>query len=126
MCCQETKTLELPAEVIEALARYRKLLDDRGWDWGDEQIDVARWARFSQYGPLNDAFMATGDWAKAIRSVIGTYVPSGVAVETIELDGADGVFTVALDGRTLEVEGAIRTSVGAELRLSSPRCARWS
>jgi len=52
--------------------------------------------------------------------------PVGAAVETIELDGADGVFTVALDGRTLEVEGAIRTSVGAELRLSSPRCARWS
>jgi len=85
MCCQETKTLELPAEVIEALARYRKLLDDRGWDWGDEQIDVARWARFSQYGPLNDAFMATGDWAKAIRSVIGTYVPSGVVV--VHVDG---------------------------------------
>ena len=30
MCCQETKTLGLPAEVIEALAHYRQLLDERG------------------------------------------------------------------------------------------------
>ena len=38
MCCQETRMLGLPAEVIEALAHYRRLLDERGWDWGDEQI----------------------------------------------------------------------------------------
>ncbi len=35
-------------------------------------------------------------------------------------------FTVVLDDETLTVEGAIRTSAAAELRLSSPRCARWS
>jgi phage gp46-like protein len=35
MCCQETETLDLPAEVIETLAGYRRLLADRGWDWGD-------------------------------------------------------------------------------------------
>ena len=38
MCCQETKTLGLPAEVIEAFAHYRQLLDERAWDWGDEQL----------------------------------------------------------------------------------------
>ena len=48
MCCQETRTLDLPAEVIEALAHYRRLLDERGWDWGDEQLPgFFRWARFS-------------------------------------------------------------------------------
>ena len=53
MCCQETETLGLPAEVIEALAHYRRLLDERGWDWGDEQLpDFFRWARFSMLGPL--------------------------------------------------------------------------
>jgi hypothetical protein len=184
MCCQETRTLDLPAEVIEALARYRRLLDERGWDWGDEQLpDFFRWVRFSLLGPVFDAVAETGDWAKAIRSVIGDDVPPGIVVvridepgglhadvggaraaipgrtvaidvvidstvdeelivtvagreveiaplgagiETIDLDGADPVFTVALGDETLDAEGAIRASAAAELRLSSPRCARWS
>jgi hypothetical protein len=127
--------------------------------------------------------MATGDWAKAIRSVIGEHVPAGIVVvqvdenrslhantgparpaiarrtikidvvidsaaaadivmtaadrevhiaphgagvQTIELDGADGVFTVMLDGNTVDVEGAVRLCRAAELRLTSPCCARWS
>ena len=184
MCCQETRTLNLPAEVIEALAHYRKLRNERGWDWGDEQLpDFFRWARFSLLGPVFDAVADTGDWAKAVRSVIGRDVPAGIvvvrvdrggslradvgparpaipgrtvaidvivdsaadadlslivagrevrvnargaAIETIDLDGADLVFTVALGDETLKVEGAIRPSPTAELRLSSPRCARWS
>jgi len=32
MCCQDTNTLSLPAPVIETLAQYRRLLDERGWD----------------------------------------------------------------------------------------------
>jgi hypothetical protein len=81
MCCQETRALDLPAEVIEALAHYRRLLEERGWDWGDEQLpDFFRWARFSLLGPVFDAFAATGDWAKAIRSVIGEDVPPGIVV----------------------------------------------
>jgi len=80
MCCQETKTLGLPAEVIEALAHYRQLLDERGWDWGDEQLpNFFRWARFSLLGPVFEEFAATGDWAKAIRSVIGRDVPAGIS-----------------------------------------------
>ncbi len=39
---------------------------------------------------------------------------------------ADPIFTVVLGDETLSVEGAIRPSAAAELRLSSPRCARWS
>jgi hypothetical protein len=184
MCCQETRTLNLPAEVIEALARYRRLFAERGWDWGDEQLpEFFRWARFSLLGPLFDEFAATGDWAKAIRSVIGEEVPPGIvvvrvdeggglraevgpartaipgcmvpidvivdsavdadlyltvsgrevrvaprggAIETIDLEGADPVFTVVQGDQTLSVDGAIRPSAAAELRLSSPQCARWS
>src|SRR3712207_3452839 len=184
MCCQETRTLNLPPEVIEALARYRRLLDERGWDWGDEQLpDFFRWARFSMLGPLFEAVADTGDWAKAIRSVVGEDVPPGVvvvrvdegsslrayggparpalagrtvpidvvvdsasradlrltvagrdldvaprgaAIETIDLDGTDSGFTVGFGDETLRVEGAIHPSAEAELRLSSPRCSRWS
>jgi hypothetical protein len=184
MCCQETRTLNLPPEVIEALARYRQLLDERGWDWGDEQLpDFFRWARFSLLGPVFDAVADTGDWAKAIRSVLGDDVPPGIVVvwvdergvlhadvgaaraaipgqivaidvvidsavdgelsltvagreveiaplgaqiETIDLEVADPGFTVVNGDQTLRVDGAIRPSAAAELRLLSPRCARWS
>src|ERR1051326_952572 len=182
MCCHETETLGLPPDVIEALARHRGLLDERGWDWGDDRIDLFRWIRFSEFGSVLDAFAATQDWAKAVRSVVGDVVPAGVvvvrvgvgrlradlgpartaipgrpvridvvidsaldadlsltvagrevrvgphgaAVETIDLDGADPSFTVSLGSTTLHVDGAARTAPGAELRLSSPRCARWS
>jgi hypothetical protein len=88
MCCQETRMLGLPAEVIEAQAHYRRLLDQRGWDWGDEQLpDFFRWARFSLLGQVFDAFAATGDWAKAIRLVIGHDVPSGIVVVRVDEGG---------------------------------------
>jgi hypothetical protein len=178
MCCQDTTTLNLPPAVIEALAHYRRLLEERGWDWGDEQLpDFFRWARFSLLGPLFEAVDDTGDWARAIRLVIGGDVPPGIIVvriderrelradlgetrvaipghtvpvdvvidsavddelslsvagrevsvaplgagiETIDLDEADPVFHVALGDQVLRVEGAVRTSAVAELRLSSP------
>jgi hypothetical protein len=184
VCCQETRTLNLPPEVIEALARYRRLLGERGWDWGDEQLpDFFRWARFSLLGPVFEAVAETGDWGSAMLSVVGDEVPPGVvvirideervlraevgparpsvagrsvaidvvvdsaadaelrlilagrqvhvpprgaAIETIDLDGADPVFAVALGEDALSVENAIRPSPAAELRLLSPRCARWS
>jgi hypothetical protein len=170
--------------VIEAQVRYRRLLDERGWDWGDEQLpDFFRWARFSMLGPVFEAVADTGDWTKAIRSVIGDDVPPGIvvvrvdegaglsadvgrarsaiagrkvtidvvvdsaadaclhltvagrdvdvaprgaAIETIDLDGADPAFDVVLGDERVSVEGAIRPSPAAELRLSSPRCSRWS
>ena len=88
MCCQETKKLDLPAEVIEALARYRRLLGERGWDWGDEQLpDFFRWARFSLLGPVFEAVAATGDWAKAIRSVIGDDVRPGISPRACRRSG---------------------------------------
>ena len=183
MCCEAGETLGLPAAVIEALARYNRLLDERGWDWGDDRIEVFRWLRFAMFGPVLDAFAATGDWPKAVRSVIGDEIPSGVvvvrvgedrtiradpgparpaipgrpvridvvsdsaaaselflvvagrgmqlppngtAVETVDLDGADGALTISLDDQTIRVDGAVRSTAAAELRLTSPRCARWS
>jgi hypothetical protein len=183
VCCETTQTLELPAEAIEMLARYRRLLVERAADWGDDQIEFARWARFSLVGPVFAEFMATGDWAAALRSVIGRGIapgivvvrvdadrrlhadvgpartaitghpvrldvvvdstadtdlhvtvagrqvhvaPGGATVETIDLDGADPAFTVALDDQALTVAGAARTLPAAALRLTSPRCVRWS
>jgi hypothetical protein len=42
------------------------------------------WARFSRLGPVFGAFTATGDWAKAICSVIGHDVPAGIAVMHVD------------------------------------------
>jgi hypothetical protein len=184
MCCEEPAVLGLPAEVIAALAHYRRLRDERGWDWGDEELpEFFRWARFSLLEQVLEEAGESGDWATAVRSVIGDDVPAGamvvrvdesgglraqlgparsalvghltpvdvvvdsamdakltlavagsevqvpplgVAVETIDIDGCDPAFTVALGDESLRVEGAIRTSPAAELQVSSPRCARWS
>lgn len=49
----------------------RWLRDQRGWDWGDEQANFFRRPRFAS-GPMPDEFAVTGDWAKAIRSMIGS------------------------------------------------------
>jgi hypothetical protein len=183
MCCETTGALSLPAEAMEALARYRQLLDERGWDWGDDRIDFWRWERFVVLGPVIDEFLARGDWPDAIRSVIGDRVPAGVvvvrvdrdgraradlgpprtvisgrpasidvvvdsaseqelslsvagepvrvaprgaALATVQLESAAPAFTVELGDQRLVVEGAIGTSATALLRLSSPRCSRWS
>src|SRR5829696_550483 len=109
MCCQETKTLGLPAEVIEALAHYRRLLDERGWDWGDEQLpDFFRWARFSLLGPVFDEFVVTGDLAKAIRSVIGHDIPAGIVVVRVDEGGSlhvdIGPARPAIPGRTVPID----------------------
>jgi len=184
MCCDETEALDLPAEVVAALGHYRRLLDARGWDWGDEQLpDFFRLARFSLLGPVLDELGACGDLAAAVRSVIGDDLPPGLvvvrvdeasglradlgparaaiagrttgvdvvvdsaadgelaltvagrevrvpprgaAIDTVDVDGADPRFTVVLGDETLRVDAAVRTAAAAELRLSSPRCARWS
>ena len=122
MCCQETRMLGLPAEVIEAQAHYRRLLDQRGWDWGDEQLpDFFRWARFSLLGQVFDAFAATGDWAKAIRLVIGHDVPSGIVVVRVDEGGglhADvGPARPAIAGHTVAIDVVVDSSADAELSL---------
>lgn len=110
MCCESTETLDLPAEVIEAVAHYRLLAERHGWDWGEEQLpDLFRLARFTQRGPLFEALGETGgDWGKAVRSIVGDDVPSGMVVVT---DAADGTSTArcgparpALRGHTVPID----------------------
>src|SRR5919198_4534748 len=121
MCCEAGETLGLPAAVIEALARYNRLLDERGWDWGDDRIEVFRWLRFAEFGPILDAFAATGDWPKAVRSVVGDDLPPGVALVRIDQDGtprADvGPARTAIAGRAVDVDVVVDSATEADLAL---------
>src|SRR5829696_1451801 len=183
MCCEAPQALDLPAEVIEMIARYRGLQAERGWDWGDDRIDFFRWARFAALGPVLEAYGETGDWPAAVRLVLGAELPAGVvvvrvgpdrelsartgparlgvagrpvqldvvldsaapddvtltvagratplpargaAVVTLDLDGGAPALPVSLGDSEVRVDGAVRTVPAAELRLTSPRCARWS
>src|SRR6516165_3935868 len=89
MCCESSETFDLPGEVIETLAYYRRLLDDRGWDWAEEGIDFFRLLRFAQRSSLPELFMhsARDGWAKAVVAVIGKEVPAGVVVMRIDEGG---------------------------------------
>src|SRR5918998_1973866 len=122
VCCQETRMLNLPPEVIEALARYRKLRDERGWDWGDEGLpDFFRWARFSLLGPVFEAVAETGDWASAIRSVVGDEVPPGIVVVRIDeervLRAEVGSARPAIAGRSVAIDVVVDSAADAGLRL---------
>ena len=90
MCCGDAEVLDLPPAVIEMLARYRGLAAERGWDWGDDRIEMFRWARFAALGDVFAAYGDTGDWLRAVRDVVGTDPPSGVAVVRVR----DGGITV--------------------------------
>lgn len=122
VCCENTRTLGLPSEVIEVLARYRRLLAESGADWGDDRIEFSRWARFSLVGPAFDAFMTTGDWAEAIRSVIGPEVPVGIVVVRVDAGGrlrADlGPARVGIAGRTVRIDVVIDSAASVELTLT--------
>jgi hypothetical protein len=183
MCCEAPGVLDLPPEVIEMLARYRALQAERGWDWGDDRIEMFRWARFAVLGPVLEAYGATGSWPAAVRAGLGAELPAGVvvvrigadrrlsartgpprlgvaghpvqldvvldsaapaevtvtvagrrtpvpaggaAVVTLDLDGGGAALPVALGERRIDVGSAVRTVPAAQLRLTSPRCARWS
>src|SRR6185437_14504513 len=76
--------------VIEMLARYQGLQADRGWDWGDDRIEMFRWARFAALGDVFATYGETGDWAQAVRAVVGTEPPAGIAVVRVR----DGGVTV--------------------------------
>jgi hypothetical protein len=121
MCC-ETGALALPAEAIEALARYRRLLEERGWDWGDDRIDFWRWQRFATLGPVLEEFFASGDWPGAIRKVIGQEVPAGVAVLRVDRDGrarADlGPPRTVISGRPARIDVVVDSAWDDELSLS--------
>src|SRR5690242_10571874 len=90
MCCGDADVLNLPPAVIEMLARYRSLHAEARWDWGDDRVEMFRWARFAALGDVFAAYGATGDWAQAVRDVVGTDPPPGVAVVRVR-DGATTV-----------------------------------
>ena len=102
MCCGDAEVLDLPPAVIEMLARYRGLQAERGWDWGDDRIDMFRWARFAALGDVFAAYGDTGDWLRAVRDVVGTDPPSGIAVVRVR-------------------DGGITVHCGPPLALPSPR-----
>ncbi|HWM59117.1 MAG TPA: CehA/McbA family metallohydrolase [Pseudonocardia sp.] len=88
MCCAEEALLRLPAAVIEMLARYRRLRDEQGIGWGEDELpEFFRWARFSRLGPAFAEFAATGDWAGAVRTAVGERVPAGLVLIMVGGDG---------------------------------------
>jgi hypothetical protein len=145
MCCEHAQALDLPPAVIEMLARYRDLQRRHGWDWGEESLpDSFRWARFSLIGPVMDRVGEDGDWAGAIRSVIGEGpVPAGIVViegdrvrtgpprpliagHTVPIDVIRDGDIETVDVGAAPFHGAVRRYDSAELRLLAAECSRWS
>jgi hypothetical protein len=144
MCCDHGQVLDLPPAAIEMLAHYRRLSNEQPWAWGGELIPPPfRWSRFAKLGDLLERGTATGDWAGALREIIGDEVPAGIVVRR---DGEyrTGPPRLLIPGRTVQIDviteddletvdvgeapfhGAVRMCAPATLRLVSPSCARWS
>lgn len=121
MCCGSAQTFELPPEVIETIARYRRMLAERGPDWGDEQVEFSRWARFSLVGPVFAEYFAAGDLAQALRTVIGRGVPAGVVLVRVDADrrlhATHGPARTAIAGHPVRVDVVVDSAAGTDLRL---------
>jgi hypothetical protein len=120
MCCECVEILELPAEVIEMLAHYRRLQRERGWDWGAERLPALfRWARFSLLGPVIERAGPDGDFAGAVRSVVGTDVPAGIVMVRIDAGGGVSVDTgparPAIARRTVPVDVVVDSAADRDL-----------
>jgi hypothetical protein len=119
VCCDLTGTLDLPPEVIETLAAYRRMLALRPLDWGDEQIGFFQLMRFAQYGEVMDGFMSTGDVAKAVAATIADDVPAGIVGVSIDPDRTThahvGPPRMAIAGRTVRIDVVVSSAVDAEL-----------
>ena len=87
MCCGDAEVLDLPPAVIDMLARYRGPFGRAGWDWGDERVEMFRWARFSPLGDVFAAYGDTGDWPQAVRDVVGSDPPPGIVVVRVPKAG---------------------------------------
>src|SRR5437763_6262789 len=87
MCCGATDTFDLPAEVIEALARYEQLRTKRPFDWGDDRIEFFRWGQFLRLQSVFELFVESGDLVAAVRTALRQEVPAGVVF--VRVDGPD-------------------------------------
>jgi hypothetical protein len=145
MCCEHARALHLPPAVIEMLARYRDLQRRHGWDWGAERLpDYFRWARFALLGPVMERAGESGDWAAAVREVIGDgEVPAGIVIidgtrvrtgpprpliagHTVPIDVIREGEIETVDVGEAPFHGAVRRYEKAELRLVVAECSRWS
>ena len=106
MCCGETERLDLPPAVVEALAGYRRLLGERGFDWGDDRVDLFRMARFALLADVYLEYAATGDWAAAIRAQVAAGVPRGTVLVRAGAEPAVAVGPprLAVPGRPVPVD----------------------
>ncbi|GAA4782441.1 hypothetical protein GCM10023200_14860 [Actinomycetospora chlora] len=121
MCCQDDDVLDLPAAAIEALAHYRRLRDEHGWDWGGEDLpEFFRLARFSRLGDLTAALGATGgDWSRAVRLVAGEHPPAGLVVLDVDAAGTltprVGTPALAVPGRPVTLDVVVDAAVATAL-----------
>jgi hypothetical protein len=120
VCCQDDDVLELPPEVLEMLARYRRMRAEQGFGWGEEALpEFFRWARFSRLGPAFEEFAATGDWAGAVRAAVGDEPPPGLVRVEVPGDGTLGVRTgparPAIRGRLAQLEVIVDSSADREV-----------
>jgi hypothetical protein len=145
MCCEHGQTLDLPPAAIEMLARYRDLQRRHGWDWGEESPPAYfRWARFALLGPVMERVGEDGDWAGAVRSVIGDgAVPAGMVIidgdavrsgpprpliagHTVPIDVIRDGGIETVDVAEAPFHGAVQACDTARLHLVAAACARWS
>jgi hypothetical protein len=115
VCCQDDEALDLPPAVIEALAHYRRLAEQRGWDWGGEDLpDFFRWGRFSRIGDVMTAAAETGDWARAARDVVEA-AGGDPGVLRVVLDGPvpEGPRRLAVAGRPTPVDLVLEAAPGS-------------
>ncbi len=122
MCCGADEELGLPPAVIEMLARYRALRDEHGWDWGGEEIDMFRWARFGRLGDVYAAYAQHGDWARAVRTVVGLDPPAGVVLVRVTADGVDvrcGPPRPVMPGATVPLDVVIDSTVDRDVTVAA-------
>jgi hypothetical protein len=121
VCCGSDEQLNLPPAVIEMLARYRGLLAERGWDWGDDRIEMFRWARFGRLGDVFAAYAEQGDWARAVRSVVGVDPPAGIVVVRRTAEGVSiscGPPRAVIVGSTVPLDVVVDSAVDHDVEAS--------
>lgn len=121
MCCGGTEVFELPAEVIETIAGYRRLQAKRGNDWGEEGREFVAWASFAMVGQVLGELASAADWAGAVRAVLAADLPAGVVVVRVDADRSvrarTGPPRLAIENHSGRVDVVIDSAVGSELRV---------